>query len=448
MKISKYLIIMMISSIDIRQITQFCVCRHVDNQYECQGSHICIWNGEKCDLRLGETYIQQIDYQDADQCYKYIQEDCIQMEMCGFYLGECIRFTECGLFQKNQCQESSVKCVSDGQNVLRKKDVMIIIQQKVVKIKIQMEIIIIGIQMLLLSVKMLYCTQLPYYLMSDNDCRNAMYYFTVNDLGYGCEDGKNKCEEYTKENKCYFTYYKKIECFWDRELQMCFTKNCENKQLKTYDECNSYMQNCTTNGIHCFENQECQFIKNEKGCVVDINNKKSAYSNGKCELKNCNTAPLQYNSYEQCQQYDEKLDCVRCQNRPIQCQNYYQEIDCYSIIIQDCVWYKNKCDKRQCYHAPQTFVHEQCQQYGKCMRKIEGGCELRPQTCEEIIIYEFCDISYDESRCMWEENQCKQLTCQNLKLPNYDNSQKCKQASKHCRQYSYNKYRLFIIQCW
>lgn len=36
--------------------------------------------------------------------------------------------------------------------------------------------------------------------MNDYDCRSAMYYCTVNDQGLGCEDGKNKCEEYTFEN--------------------------------------------------------------------------------------------------------------------------------------------------------------------------------------------------------------------------------------------------------
>ena len=57
----------------------------------------------------------------------------------------------------------------------------------------------------------------------------------------GCEDEKNKCEEYTTENQCYFANNKKIECFWDNELDACFEKNCENKRLKTYNECNSYM---------------------------------------------------------------------------------------------------------------------------------------------------------------------------------------------------------------
>ncbi|CAD8112404.1 unnamed protein product [Paramecium primaurelia] len=439
MNIQMYLILLMIaSSIYMRQISEYCVCRHVDNKDECQRSQICIWNGEKCDLRSGETYIYQVNQDDADQCYKYIQEDCIQMEICGFYLGECIGFTECGLFQKNQCQESSLKCVSDGQKCIEKRgckdyDTEVGCQNK----NINGNYCYWDVHAIFKCQDVMKCTQLPQYLLNDYDCRNAMYYCTVNDLGLGCEEGKNKCEEYKLQNQCYFTYNKKIECFWDVELQMCFTKNCENKRLKTYEECNSYMSQCTTNGIHCIEKQECKNIGNAIGCVLDINNKKCVYFNGQCQIKSCITAPQSYNNYQQCQSYDQLLDCVSAQNggckdRPLQCQDYYQEIDCYSVSTQDCVWFENKCDKRQCLHAPKNFDHYQCKQYGKCMGILQGGCELRPQTCEEIIKQEFCDITYDESKCIWEDNQCQQLICSNLKLPKYDSHQKCKQASKLC----------------
>ncbi|CAK67082.1 unnamed protein product (macronuclear) [Paramecium tetraurelia] len=438
MKIYKYLVFLMISSIEMRYISQYCVCRHVDNKDECQRSQICIWNGENCILRSGETYIQQVGQQDGDQCYKYIQEDCIQMDMCGFYLGECIRFTECSLFQKNQCQESSLKCVSDGLKCIEKRvcmdyDTEVGCQNK----NVNGNYCFWDVNANPRCQDAQQCTQLPQYLMSDYDCRSAMQQCTVNDLGLGCEEGKNKCEQYTFENQCYFTYNKKTECFWEDELQLCFTKNCENKRLKTYAECNSYMSKCTTNGVHCIDKKECKNIGSAIGCVLDINNKKCVYHNGQCQEKSCITAPQSYNNYEQCQSYDQLLDCVSAQNggckdRPIQCQDYCQELDCKSVDIQDCIWFENKCDKRQCFHAPKSFNHNQCKEYGTCMGTLLGSCQQRPQSCQDINDQQFCDITYDESRCIWINGQCNQLVCSNLKLPKYDNHQKCQDASRFC----------------
>lgn len=72
---------------------------------------------------------------------------------------------------------------------------------------------------------------------------------------------------------------------------MCLTKNCENKRLKTYDACNSYMSKCTTNGVYCIEKKECKNFGNAISCVLDINNKKCVYYNMQCQVKSCITAP-------------------------------------------------------------------------------------------------------------------------------------------------------------
>ncbi|CAD8119899.1 unnamed protein product [Paramecium sonneborni] len=438
MKNILYLVILMISQIETRQISKYCVCRHAESMDNCQKSQICIWKDGRCDLRQGETYIKQDLQNQENQCNRYAQEDCIEMEMCGFYLGECIRFTECSLFQKNQCQESSLKCVSDGQKCIEKKECT----DYETEIGCQNRnkngnYCFWDINQQPKCQNVSKCIQLPKYLKSDLDCRNEYLNCTVNEEGFGCEEERQKCEEYTVENQCYFTQNKNIECFWDVELQKCFEKNCENKRLTTYDECNSYMEKCSTNGIHCIEKKECIDIKNGIGCVQDKNNNKCVYQNGNCQIKSCKTAPLQYNNYEQCQQYDQKLDCVSaqnggCKNRPTQCIDYQSEIECYSWKIQDCIWYENKCAKRQCFHAPKSYNNSDCRLLGKCMGTINGGCQLRPETCQEILTQEFCEITYDESLCIWEQNQCKQLICSNLKLPKYDSHQKCQEASKYC----------------
>ncbi|CAD8151592.1 unnamed protein product [Paramecium pentaurelia] len=416
-----YLLFIRLVVIRNSDISKQCVCGHVQSQNECKNSGICIWEKDQCILNSMKSY--KVEVNNQNPCRNYSQKDCREQEQCGFYFGQCMDFIDCSIFDKDNCQESSYKCVSDGSKLCEQ------------KLEWQVLFLDCGDREKCTNVTM--CEELPIYLTNHSMCKEGLEGCTVSQKGYGCIKQMESCSQYFNNFQCFESKSRKDNCFWDSTRGKCIEKECENLPFTQDYEGKTYLSDCTTNGIHCVKRLQCIDAENKFGCVTDAQGKKCEYHQNQCKIKSCYTAPDSYKTYQQCQDYDNLLDCVTsqnkgCKNRPETCYGYDYEIDCYSIEQQDCIWHNDKCEQRQCYHAPIDYSPKECHQYGNCIGQLNGGCQKTPQLCEEILEEEFCEFNYNKERCIWLEGQCVLLECKKLKLPYYKNHNICQKASQFC----------------
>ncbi|CAK72853.1 unnamed protein product (macronuclear) [Paramecium tetraurelia] len=414
--------------IGTQEISEQCVCGHVRRQTQCQNSGICIWQNGVCVLNSAKTYIQK--NQGESSCKVYAEEDCRLQKQCGFYLGQ--------LFKKDQCQQSSYRCASDGTKCVE------IFECKDYKTEVgcayqnQNGGYCFWVQDLVKMCRdVATCEELPIYLGSHIQCKQGLAGCTVNEQGYGCIRQKDECAQYFKDFQCFDIYQKKQICFWDSKNSRCVEKVCQNLPFSQDYECKQILSECTSNGIHCIQRKQCSDAKNKISCVTDAQGNKCEYFNNKCKIKGCDTALSSLKSYLQCQDYDNQLDCVTnanggCKQRPQTCKGYVDAVDCYSIEKQDCIWYKNKCEQRACYHAPLYYTPADCKQYGNCMGKEGGGCLQMPDLCNENLKEQFCEFNYNNQKCISLEGIWTLFECKKLKLPNYKNPKICQEVSSNC----------------
>ncbi|CAD8191000.1 unnamed protein product [Paramecium octaurelia] len=419
-----------------QELSKKCVCGHARSQTSCENSGLCIWQNGVCVLNNARTYIEE--NQEEKLCKNFAEEDCRIQKQCGFYLGQCNNFIDCLVFQKDECQQSSYRCVSDGTKCVE------MLECKDYKTEIGCSnknsnggYCFWVKEMRQKCREVIICEELPIYLTRHDMCKQGLDGCTVNEQGYGCIKQKDLCTQYFKDFQCFESKQKTQNCFWDIKNGKCVERICENLPF-TYDyECKSYLSDCTSNGIHCIERKQCSDAQNKFGCVTDAQGNKCEYHKNQCKIKTCETALDSLKNYQQCQDYDNLLDCVTsenggCKQRPQTCGGYVNEVDCYSIKQQDCIWQKNKCEKRECNHAPLYFSQTDCKQYGNCIGKVDGGCQQTPNVCEEILLEQFCEFNYNSERCIWLQGKCTLLECNKLKLPTFKNHIMCQEASSSC----------------
>ncbi|CAD8101281.1 unnamed protein product [Paramecium primaurelia] len=439
MIITKYqvLIFLVIILANNQEISQKCVCGHVRSKAECQQSGFCTWQNESCLLNYEQTKIN-LDEKKIDDCKYFAEDECREQYECSFYLGFCVNFVDCNIFNQDHCQQSSYRCVSDGRKCVEK--------QKCSDYKTEIGCAnqnkdggyCLWVQEMKDKCRDIQkCEELPIYFTNHIMCQQGLDGCTVNDKGYGCINQKDQCIEYQNDFQCFQSRQNKNNCFWDNRNKKCFEKICENIPFTQDYECKSILSECTTNGIHCILRKQCSDIQNKFGCITDIQGNKCVFHQNQCKIKRCDTAPDTFTNYKQCQDYDNFLDCVTsenggCKQRPNECEGYVGQDDCKSIEQQNCIWFNNKCEKRGCQHAPDHYNKQDCIQYGNCIEKIGGGCQVRPNNCEEILQEQYCEFNFNQERCIWLNDRCTLLECNKLKLPTYQNHQMCQKASSFC----------------
>ncbi|CAD8108314.1 unnamed protein product [Paramecium sonneborni] len=418
------------------EMSKICVCGHVSNQIDCEQSGFCIWQDGFCILNPGSIYNIQIWNQNL--CKNFAKEDCIEQDQCGFHFGQCIDFEDCTIFDKNQCQDSSQRCVSDGTKCVEKLECNNYKTEIGCQNKNKMGkycFWIYGIDQKCMDVTI--CEELPIFLSNHSMCKEGLDDCTIRDQGYGCMKQKESCTQYQQDFQCVESRSKIGHCFWDVKKRKCVEKVCENIPFSSDYECKQYLGECTSNGIHCIKRMQCSDVQNTFGCVTDAQGNKCEYHKNQCQIKSCSTAPDNYQNYQKCQDYDISFDCVTSENggckiRPQTCEGYVAEADCYSREQQNCEWFNHKCEYRQCHHAPMYYNHSDCKQYGNCIGRLNGGCQLTPQICDQILEEEFCEFNYNREMCFWLDGNCKLLECNKLKLPTYSNHKICQIASPFC----------------
>ncbi|CAD8205830.1 unnamed protein product [Paramecium pentaurelia] len=439
MIIQKYqaLIFLMILLTNNQEISQKCVCGHVRSKAECQQSGFCTWQNESCLLNYERTKII-LDEKTNDDCKYFAEDECREQYECSFYLGFCVNFVDCNIFNKDHCQQSSYRCVSDGRRCVEK--------QKCSDYKTEIGCAnqnkdggyCLWVQEMKDKCRDIQkCEELPIYFTNHIMCQQGLDGCTVNDKGYGCINQKDQCIEYQNDFQCFQSRQNKNNCFWDNRNKKCFQKICENLPFSQDYECKSILSDCTTNGTHCILRKQCSDVQNKFGCITDIQGNKCVFHQNQSKIKRCDTASDTFTNYKQCQDYDNFLDCVTsenggCKQRPNQCEGQVGQDDCKSIEQQNCIWFNNKCEKRGCQHAPDHYNKQDCLEYGNCIEKIGGGCQVKPNSCEEILQEQYCEFNFNQERCIWLNNRCTLLECNKLKLPNYQNHQMCQKASTFC----------------
>ncbi|CAD8109512.1 unnamed protein product [Paramecium sonneborni] len=437
MKLDKvFVILLQLVQINSSKVSNGCVCGHVQNEIDCKNSGFCFWRDNNCILNPGQTYNKQVD--NSNSCKNFAEEDCREQKQCGFHLSQCIDFIECSVFNKNLCQESSYRCVSDGQKCIEVLECIDYKTEQGCQNRNQKGTYCIWVNEIENKCRdVQICEELPIYLTNHKMCKQGLKDCTVNQKGYGCMQLRELCSQYKNDFQCFESQQKQENCFWDEINNICFEKVCENFKFSQDYKCKQQLSECTSNGIHCIQRRECKDVKNRFGCVTDFQGNKCVYEKNECKKKSCQTAPDTLNNYQQCQEYDNFFDCVTsenggCKTRPVSCDGYAGELDCYSIEQQNCVWFKNKCEYKQCHHASLKYRQTECKQYGNCIGKLNGGCRLTPQLCEEIQEQQFCELNYNKEKCIWLNGKCSLLQCNILKLPNYKNHETCQKASPFC----------------
>ncbi|CAD8168008.1 unnamed protein product [Paramecium octaurelia] len=440
MKILRQICILTIFSVQIRgEYSSICVCSQISDSEQCDRSSICQWIQNKCLIKNGETYLDKGTV--GAQCKEYSQEDCRLKDKCGFYLGECIEFKECKAFKREECWESSKNCISDGmkcidvgeceeyenwiacQNMNKANRYCFWSINENPKCRVSRE-----------------CKELPMYLISDSECRAQISSCTVS-LDGGCEESKEHCKMIKYQEQCFYNKAKSKQCYWDQELSACVDLVCDNLRFTTDEECRGLLLECTTNGQVCVLRKQCQDSLAMEGCVTDIYGNNCIFMNNECKKKECSLAEDVniYSNYNQCQQFDSHLDCVfknggGCKTRPIYCDGYDAQEDCLSNPAQQCYWInaQNKCKRQGCDSQLSSLNHNQCKLVGKCMGKLNGGCQDRPITCNLINDNQFCDVDYSNRKCYWNSNQCVENICSNFVFPGFTDHLQCNTVNNKC----------------
>ncbi|CAD8162370.1 unnamed protein product [Paramecium pentaurelia] len=192
------------------EISKQCVFGNTRSENECKSSGFCIWENDFCILNSSRLYNIEINSQNL--CKNFQQEDCREQEHCGFYFGQCQDFIYCNILDKDNCQESSYKCVSDGSKwvqMLECSDYKIengradknqngnycfrfVVTKKKCK-----------------NVNL--CEELPIYLTNHSIPNEGLNGRTINEQGYGCIEQMESCSQYANYFLC---LKRKIIFFW------------------------------------------------------------------------------------------------------------------------------------------------------------------------------------------------------------------------------------------
>ncbi|CAD8212370.1 unnamed protein product [Paramecium pentaurelia] len=154
-----------------------------------------------------------------------------------------------------------------------------------------------------------------------------------------------------------FLMFQKIIVSWIQTRGICIEKECENLPFTQDYECKTYLRMSLI--YLCYTNKWNSLCK---------------------KVVSCHTAQDFLKIYQQSQDYDNLLDCVRikriqqCVLRKIKdvkisqaCDAYDFEIGFYLIEYQYFIWHNDNSKQKQCSHAPIDYRLTYCHQYGNCI---------------------------------------------------------------------------------
>ncbi|CAD8124711.1 unnamed protein product [Paramecium sonneborni] len=243
--------------------------------------------------------------------------------------------------------------------------------------------------------------------------------------GMKCQWAEGSC--FDIQQSC-LLYFKKSECINQSDGQICIwiDGSCYNRQCKhapksysTYEQCQKYGKNCTTNGMGCTNYKKCSEYKYLSSCQIG--------SDGQCTLVNqcqkisCESAPTTLKTDSECSNFLNKCTtngqgCIERRR----CQDAYIEEGCkYNSQGGICVWFNDQCYDKTCETADKSVDTEKsCEEYypkAQCTTKLGGGC-IQKSKCKDVQIEIACTTQYDGQKCQWQDGVCSLIkSCSNIK---------------------------------
>ncbi|KAM3131378.1 hypothetical protein pb186bvf_016560 [Paramecium bursaria] len=233
-----------------------------------------------------------------------------------------------------------------------------------------------------------------------------------------CYEMDVQCEDIATQIDC--KYDQERVCIWNQNKCSRFNQ-CEDIQLNTTSLCQTYSQQCLSNGYNCITKDYCQnynfnlctqLIGLDGDCLI-INDECSGVRSKSC-------VDFQFKTYQDCKKYN-------CTTNGQYCINYYQDCDKYTFGDQcswssdgfACYFEENLCRPKQCKditdsvqcNTPNILCNseictqgQQCYYDNKQCNNLEYQCQnyKNTLTCIQSI----------QGKCMWDDS-CQSIKCDN-----------------------------------
>ncbi|CAD8149529.1 unnamed protein product [Paramecium octaurelia] len=256
--------------------------------------------------------------------------------------------------------------------------------------------------------------------------------------GNVCQDPQN-CSEYKNQIFCNQNInIQGGQCKW--ENNQCRDLRCieASNELKTDQDCNKFKIGCFTNGKGCVE------IKSECSSYGIIDCNQMIGSDGYCArtatgcgARQCQSAPSDYNSDEQCARY--QFGCVTtgkgCWMNPLPTCDSYVGSDCSQMTGSEGQCdngSSNKCQSRKCENAPTTYnTDEKCKEFLNSCITNGRGCDTSLKQCSSYTgTAEECNQYIgSDGKCTLGTNGCKTRVCEEAQLKT---DRECNDYQKGC----------------
>ncbi|CAD8074146.1 unnamed protein product [Paramecium sonneborni] len=364
-------------------------CEDADNKAGCSQNKkgdYCYWNGYQCVLK--QCQWAPISSDNKDNC-KSFKQDCVynnQLQQCiedGCYAQQnrttCVQIKECNW--QNRCDIKT--CETAGKDIK---------------------------------------------YTSHQDCQNYLSNCTLNSSGKGCMMIKYSCTDYTRQMQCFKSIISK--CTWNNN--QCLNSQCEYLNYKTHYECNSYLQNCTTDGTKCIQlKSQCKQYTLEESCNITSQDFPCFWTKDQCQDLTCNLIPKSYsfNTHQECNTYQRQctvLDRITgCIVTPNDCELLNQD-QCFGT---KCIFSQGICRDKTCQDYKGDVTQSNCEAYitgKKCMAGpglIPNSCVDRVNQCREIVNEFQCNAAKDinDEKCRWVLSNCLEWS-KNLQRKDKDSS--------------------------
>ncbi|CAD8134052.1 unnamed protein product [Paramecium pentaurelia] len=212
------------------------------------------------------------------------------------------------------------------------------------------------------------CNDYKYDL--DSNCQIALKNHQCTTDGTQCVE-RGLCSDVINRAGCTFSINYQ-DCIWLEDENRCVDKTCNSalNSMKTHQQCQDYLQQCT-NKIEggCINITTCYSILSPEGCLYDQNLEKCIwdYYNKKC-------------IYVQCQSFCG--DGVVGNDELCDDGNILPYDGCYKCKFQ-CQYGCNSCKKLNCYECNQGF---ELNQNGLCSEICGDGLIVGQEECDDMNI--------------------------------------------------------------
>ncbi|CAD8171552.1 unnamed protein product [Paramecium octaurelia] len=246
---------------------------------------------------------------------------------------------------------------------------------------------------------------------SVSDCNSILDSCTIDGSKIQQCMTKKECSLYQYEIECSKDVLNK-ECYWKNNA--CNLKSCNVLVLSQYSHVNcmdqiiNNKQNICTindNGTGCIELKQCSSYKSEKNCIIGIAGELCGWKNEICNVKSCDTAPINVSTHEDCYKYFNGCTINATNDGCIKIPDQCSQMNESQCKTDNCTWQDSKCQDKTCSNAPQNLISEsQCNAYLKNCGFVNNQKCFQFQ-CEDVEFKSHQEC-YDNYKCTSNGFRC------------------------------------------